>query len=158
MSPRRAPLALALLLAAPALGDVAPRPPDQATCRFKTVHALAGGDGSMDPRITMLREDLQKPPFTAWKTFRVLGDVEKRLSAGESASIDTPDGRTATLTYLGHDERGGKHAVRGQLGFRGEKSDTRTAFTLDEGGHLVVAGHKHQGGILIYAITCKTGS
>ena len=133
-----------------------PVPVDQATCVFKTVHALPGGDGSMDPAINMLREDLRRPPFTAWKTFHVLGREERQLARGASATFSTPDGKTAELRYDGHVDRGTRHAIKAVLSMQGAKSAARTSLTLDEGGHFVVAGHKYQGGILIYAVTCRS--
>ena len=129
---------------------------DKATCVFKIIHASQGPTASMDPAINMLREDLKRPPFTAWNTFKVLARTPADLAEGATASFTTPDGHTALLTYSGHVLQKDRHAIKAILDLRGGTSAARTTFTLDEGGHFVVAGHKHQGGILIYAITCKT--
>ena len=162
MRPVRPAFVLAALIALPALPSLADNPPapakpGKALCVFKTVQALPDGDGTMDPAINMLREDLKRPPFTAWKTFKMLGRQEQELAEGATANYSTPDGRTASLTYSGHSVREGKHAIRVVFDIHGAgKSNAHTTLTLDEGGHFVVAGHKHQGGILIYAVSCKT--
>ena len=67
-----------------------------------------------------------------------------------------PQGRRAQVLYAEHAAADGKHVVRGTLTLHGGKSETRTMFALDEGGVLLVAGQKHEGGILIYALSCRT--
>jgi hypothetical protein len=165
---KRATAALfALTLWSPAaLADAPPAPvgtapaalpaAETATCVFKVVHASQGPSPSMDPAINMLREDLKRPPFTAWNTFKVMARNQADLAKGATATFRTPDGHTAVLTYAGHLPRKDRHAIKAVLDLRGSTSAARTTLTLDEGGHFVVAGHKYQGGILIYAITCKT--
>jgi hypothetical protein len=158
MSIRPAILALAVL-SVPALAEPTGTPAESAHCVFRTVHALPGGAGSsasMDPQITALREDLARPPFTAWKTFKLLDSQEANLAEGASTNFSTADGRTAVVTYTGHGHRHGQHFIKGALEFLGGKSTVKTAFTLDEGGHFVVAGHKYQGGILIHSLSCQT--
>jgi hypothetical protein len=142
------------LVASPALAD---GPGGRAACAVDIIHARADGDGSIDPQLAGLAEDLKKPPFTSWKTFKRIDRKDAQLAEGASASFGTPGGGSGSLTYAGHLQRGGgRHAIKVVLDVPGGASNTRSHFTIDEGGHMMVAGLKYQGGILIYAVSCRT--
>jgi hypothetical protein len=150
-------LALALIAARPVSAEERPSQPNLAArCALKVVNALPG-DGGIDPRITRLRPYLQQPPYTYWRTFKLLSEKEAELVPGASASYPLPNGRSATVTYTQHATApDGKHLVRGVFHVDGPRATARTTFSLDEGGLFMVAGEKHAGGILIYSLSCKT--
>ena len=155
---RPAAFALATLVGLPAWPAWAdPSSPNaKADCSVDVIHARTDGDGKIDGQLAGLAEDLKKAPFTNWKTFKLLDKSTASLAEGGSAPFNTPTGGRGSLTYTGHAHRGGKHAIKLTIEVPGEKSNTRSNVTLDEGGHILVAGIKHQGGILIYAVSCKT--
>jgi hypothetical protein len=147
-------LAAILLCAGGARGDEKPAPP--ARCMLRVVHALPS-DGGFDPRLDPLRRRLSRPPFSFWRTFHLLSAQEQEIQPTASVDFPLPDGRTARLTYAEHAEGlRGKHVVRGSLELDGARSRSRTMFALDEGGLFLVAGARHAGGILIYALSCQT--
>jgi hypothetical protein len=129
---------------------------ESARCRFRVVHALPQ-EGAVDGKLSELRERLGRAPFREWKTFKLLSEEERDLKPTEAADFALPGGRRAQILFAEHATEGGKHVVRGTLTLTGKKKETRTMFALDEGGPLLVAGHKHQGGILIYALSCARG-
>lgn len=148
MSLRSAALFLCCsLLSAPALADGG-----KAACTIDVIHARTDGDGSVDAQLAGLAEDLKKPPFTSWKTFKLLDKSSASLAEGASAPFNTPIGKAGSLTYAGREQAKLKLTIE----VPGEKSNTRSNVRLDDGGHLLLAGIKHQGGILIYAVSCKS--
>ena len=153
---RRLWMAAGLLAAALSEGAVAAEETAApAKCRLQVVHALPT-DGGVDEKIKPLEERLRRPPFREWKTFRLLTEEERELRPTSSTEYQLPEGRKAELLFA---ERAtvptGKPQIRGSLKIEGPRSAARTMFSLDEGGVLLVAGHRHQGGILIYSLSCR---
>lgn len=129
---------------------------EPARCKLRVVHALPQA-GGVDEKLAVLKGRLQRAPFGDWKTFRLLSEEERELKPGATAEYALPGGRKALVTFAKHSAAdGGKHRVHGALRLEGGKSASKTDFTLDEGGLFLVAGSKHEGGILIYALGCKT--
>ncbi len=135
---------------------------DTATCDVPIVHALHNGDDGrapeIDPQINMLRPYLQKAPFTAWREFKLLDRKELSIPEGGSQTFVLPNGRDATLTFVSHSAGPGDHRMRLKLAIddKVKKKMLDTTFVLDEGGVVLHVGQKHQGGILVLAVSCKT--
>ena len=112
----------------------------------------------IDARFTRLRAYLERAPFTAWHEFKLLDEKEMELLPHGSAGFDLPNGRKATLTYVGHlMAADGDHRMRLQLTLdNGKKRVLNTTFVLDEGGVVLNAGQKYQNGLIIVGISCKT--
>ncbi len=128
--------------------------PDVARCAVRVVLALPQ-EGGVAPELAPLNARLTRPPFLHWKTFRQLSQEEHTLKPGESADYKLPSGRDGKLVYAEHATlAGGRHVVRGSFRVEGGKSSARTMFALDEGGSLLIAGHRYDDGILIYALSC----
>jgi len=131
-----------------------------ATCDVPIVHALPGGGATqIDPKIDMLKPYLSKPPFTAWHDFRLLDRKMLTLQEGGSATFMMPDNRPATLTFLGHTAGPGEHRMRLRLIIEHPEKQHRvldTTFVLDEGGVVLTVGHRHDNGVLILGVSCKT--
>lgn len=126
-----------------------------ARCKLQVVHATAG-EGPFDERLRPLEARLRRAPFREWKTFKLLQEDEREIKPTSSVEFTLPEARKAELLFaeraVGAD---GKKLIRGSLKLDGPKSAARTMFSLDEGGVLLLAGHKHDGGILIYALSCR---
>ena len=140
-----------------AVTAAADEPPPPATCELRVIHALKEG-GGIDPRITRLRPYLERAPFTAWHEFKLLSSTEVELAPKGSSSFDLPNGRKGTLTYVEHLlASDGDHRMRLQLLIEnGPKRVLNTTFVLDEGGVVLQAGQKYQGGLLVLGVSCKT--
>ncbi|MSP62968.1 MAG: hypothetical protein EXR72_22060 [Myxococcales bacterium] len=149
----RLAVAVALLLCA--AGPVRADEPG-ARCLLRVVHALPQ-EGGVDEKLAPLKDRLTRAPFREWKTFKLLSTEERDLQPSAAAEYPLPGGQKASLLFAEHaTSPEGKHLVRGSFKLEGGKSTSRTMFSLDEGGVLLVAGQKHAGGILIYALSCKT--
>jgi len=133
---------------------------ETATCDIPIVHALPGaGDTKIDPAIDRLRPYLSKPPFTAWHDFRLLDRKTLTIEEGASQQFTMPNGRASTLTFLGHTGGSGHHRMRLRLWIDHPENKHRvidTTFVLDEGGVVLHVGQRHDSGILIVGVSCKT--
>jgi hypothetical protein len=131
-------------------------PDENARCMLRVVHAQPH-EGGVDPRLATLRGKFERPPFTQWKSFHQLSAQEQELRPGGSVEYILPGGRHATVVYAEHATNArGRHVVRGSLHLEGARSTSRVMFSVDEGGTFTIAGAKHEDGILIYSLSCKT--
>ena len=156
MMPLRIGLAAAALVLLAAGGA---RADETARCTVRTIHATPD-EGGVDPQLADLRAQLTRPPFTSWKSFKLLASHQAELTPGAASRFPLPEERQGTLTYKQHlQPEGGRHRVRLQLEVRrGGESQLSTVFVLDEGGTVLSAGSKHGGGILILGVSCSTGA
>lgn len=146
----------ALLVSGVLAGPAGAGENEAASCSLRVVNALPG-DGGVDEKLAPLKARLQRAPFLPWKSFRLLSEERRVLKPTESAEYELPGGRKARLVYTEHASTpDGKHHVRGSFALQGDRSSSRTMFSLDEGGVLLIAGQTHAGGILIYALSCDT--
>ncbi len=136
--------------------NAAAMPDENARCMLRVVHAQPH-EGGVDPRLSTLRGKFERPPFTQWKSFHQLSAQEQELKPGGSVEYIIPGGRKATVVYAEHAMNArGRHVVRGSLHLEGARSTSRVMFSVDEGGTFTIAGSKHEDGILIYSLSCKT--
>jgi hypothetical protein len=131
-----------------------------ARCSVRIVHALHELDATapaIDPRLTRLRPYLDKPPFTAWKQFKLLDDKQLPLPPRQTDRFDLPNGKVGSLTYVDHlltDDK--RHRLRLRLQIHdGARTLVNTVFVLDEGGVVVQAGQHFQKGLLILGVSCE---
>ncbi|MGZ3406401.1 MAG: hypothetical protein ACXVDD_10290 [Polyangia bacterium] len=133
---------------------------DSATCDVPIIHALPGGGTTqIDPKIDMLKSYLSKAPFTAWHDFRLLDRKTLTLPENGSSQWMLPNSRQATLSFLGHTGGPGEHRMRLRLVIDHLEKHHRvldTTFVLDEGGVVLHVGQRHDAGVLILGVSCKT--
>ena len=133
-----------------------------ATCDVPVIQATHGHEQrapNIDPRINRLESYLRKAPFTAWHEFKLLERQELTVQEKATSSFTLPNGHDASLTFLGHTSGPGDHRMRLQLVVEDKAKGTKmldTTFVLDEGGVVLLVGQKHQGGVLILGVSCKT--
>ena len=133
---------------------------ETAECDIPIIHALAGvGATKIDPKIDLLRPYLSKAPFTAWHDFRLLDRKMVTLQENVPLQFNMPNGRPATITFLGHTAGPGDHRMHLRLYIDHPEKKHRvldTTVLLDEGGVFLHVGQKHDGGVLILGVSCKT--
>jgi hypothetical protein len=133
---------------------------DSATCDVPIIHAMPGGGATqIDPKIDMLKSYLSKAPFTAWHDFRLLDRKALTIPENGSSQLMLPNSRQATLSFLGHTGGSGEHRMRLRLVIDHLEKQHRvldTTFVLDEGGVVLHVGQRHDGGVLILGVSCKT--
>jgi hypothetical protein len=151
--------AAVVLGAAMLLGGGAARA-ETATCEIPIVHAVSGtGTVQIDPKIDRLKVYLSKAPFTAWHDFKLLDRKDLTLQENVPVEFTMPNGRPATLTFLGHTSGPGDHRMRLRLYIDHPEKKHRvldTTFVLDEGGVVLHVGQRHDNGVLILGVSCKT--
>jgi hypothetical protein len=133
---------------------------ETATCDIPIIHALPGtGATQIDPKIDLLKPYLTKAPFTAWHDFKLLDRKILTVDQGQAVQFQMPNSRPATLTFLGHTGGPGDHRMRLRLWIDHPQMKHRvldTTFVLDEGGVVLHVGQRHDGGVLILGVSCKT--
>jgi hypothetical protein len=141
------------------LATAGARADEPARCKIAMVHALEG-QGGVDPKIERLKPYFEKPPFTAWKQFKLLDEKSLEVKPGAPAEFKLPNGKDGSLTYVDHLLRdGGKHRLRLKLAISDQgKKLLETVIVLDEGGVFLQAGQKLAQGLLVLAFSCLTGS
>lgn len=154
-----------LLLAPPAMAQRTAAPPgvklaagNEVTCTVRSILALQQ-PGSVDKRLAFLRKKLAKPPFSAFKSFKLLESKELSIPQATRQKATLPTGKILKLTYKEKLLDGKDHLrLRMHLSItppKGKKFLPGTLFTIANKGTLLVAGDKHQNGTLVVGITCE---
>lgn len=143
----------------------APAAPETVACTVRVIHAKqttahAGGKAAaplqLDPALTPLKAQLSKAPLSSWDTFKLLQQHELSLKTGVDTKFALPMDQEGTLTFAGSVDGGGKSRLRLQMGIKDAKAQIlKTKFTLNNGGTLLQAGIKHDGGMLVLGFTCQ---
>jgi hypothetical protein len=128
---------------------------ESARCSVRSIHALPEGS-AFDAQLEPLKALLNKPPLSAWKSFRQLDKQELSLAPKEPGSFTIPSDQRGTLQFLEKVEKDGKLRLRLRLElFDGTAKLLSTVVLIDNGGTLLQAGTKHAGGMLVLGFTCQ---
>lgn len=143
------------LMSAPASSLAAPT--DKVACTVRAMHGLEAA-GGIDKRLKVLKKKLKRPPFSPYKTIKLL--QAKKLTIAQSSHQQTtlPDGKVLRLTFKEKLLLKGRLRVRMHLKLSEPKSKkllARTIYSIADGGTFLVAGAKYKGGIMIIGVTCK---
>lgn len=125
------------------------------------VRSILGEDkpGGFDGQLSTLKKQLSKPPFSPYKSLRLLETHSLELGRGAREQLELPTGKLLKLRFRE------KLLVREMVRLRMYLSIAPpkdkdllpgTIFTIEEGGTLMVAGDRHQNGTLIVGITCQS--
>ena len=113
---RRVLSALALCVAVAGFGNSAMA--DEAKCTVIEIKATSG-DGGIDAELKPITNKLKKPPFSAWKTFKVLKKHSVKAAQMKAVSVSLADGGKLGLLYKERNDA------------KGSKTRLRIGFTLD---------------------------
>ncbi len=120
---------------------------------LRVLEAVPGaGPADIDPKLQGLARDLKGLPF---KSIRLFDHHSTSVVQGQRVSFEFPgkQGQKRFLVVAAHGRQsGGK--LRFQLSIDELKFDTLVA--VPDGGTIVVAGPKHDGKTLMFAVTAKT--
>ena len=128
-----------------------------AHCLVRNIHALHQGN-AFDAQLEPLRAQLQNPALSAWKSFRQLDkqELDLQLSTATPGNFTVPGDHRGTLQFVNKVEKDGKLRLRLRLElFDGAAKLLSTTVLIDNGGTLLQAGTKHQGGMLVLGFTCQ---
>jgi predicted sugar kinase len=148
-------LSALLLLLGSAFGST--RAEAAVTCTVRSMVGLQSS-GGIDKRLSFLRKQLKRPPFSAYKTIKLLAKQQIEMARRASKQVGLPNGTQLKLTFI--EKLLIKKRVRLRLHLEISKTKprkllTNTVFTIADGGTLLLAGQAHQGGTLVVGVTCK---
>jgi hypothetical protein len=128
-----------------------------ASCTIRSIHGLAA-PGGLDKRLRPLHKQLARPPFSSFKTMKLIKASALVIPQNSMKQVTLPTGKILKLTFKEKLlERKDKVRLRMHLSITPPKK-TRflpgTLFTIANGGTLLVAGDKYKGGTLVVGVTC----
>jgi hypothetical protein len=147
-----AAMAVALAWAQPARAQG-----DAASCTISEIEA-SNGEGGVDPALKPLERKLKKPPFSSWKTFKLLASHTASLTKGKAVEQSLAPGGSLSLLYAENKQDKDKK-MRLRLKFSlDDKDGKRTAsgtINIDSGDYAIVGGQKlPSGGTFVIAFSC----
>ena len=131
------------------------RPPrvaqgDAVKCTVRCIHAHQR-PGGIDKRLTFLRKQLARPPFSAFKSFELLSVKVLDIPRAVTRDAPLPTKKVLRLTFKDKLLVGKKVKLRIHLSI---KSKLNTVYTIVDRGTMLVAGDKYKDGILVVGTTC----
>lgn len=105
---------------------------------------------NVDSRLSSLTRYLSHLRFTGYE---LLDTQKSQVSLGGKASYSIEGGRKVTISLLGRDEA--RARVRVQVFGAGDKQILDTTMSVNRNATVIVAGPKHQDGILVLPITAR---
>lgn len=142
-----------------AAGKPAPSP-QQVDC---SIYEIAASDGKpeVDPALRPLQKKLKKPPFSSWKTFKLLKKHDKQAIRMKALTLPLVTGSKLSLLYRDQSANQGKK-IRLRLTFTlDDKNDKRKlngTLNLDSGDFSLIGGDWDKlpdGGTYIVAVSCR---
>jgi hypothetical protein len=131
---------------------------DSATCTIRSIHGLAAA-GGLDKRLRPLHKQLARPPFSSFKTMKLIKASALVIPQSSTKKVTLPTGKILKLTFkeklLGRKD---KIRLRMHLSITPPKKTgflPGTLFTIANGGTLLVAGDKYNSGTLVVGVTCQ---
>lgn len=126
-----------------------------AACSVRVIHAQREGS-TFDPQLETLRPQLTKPPLSAWPSFRLIKQHELTLHGKEPGVFELPGGHEGQLGFQGKVETPNKKRLRLHLEIHdGTAKILSTVFVVNDGGTVLQAGLKHEGGLVVLGVTCR---
>lgn len=126
-----------------------------ATCLFLEIRA-SNDDSGIDPELKRLKKKLEKPPLSAWKSFKLVAKHEKSLTRMKEQEVDLQLG--GKLSALLREKTAGKKtrfdlsvAIDNQKGTR--EVDTKASVAADQFLIFAYDASKESGNLL--AFTCR---
>jgi hypothetical protein len=163
---RRAVVALALagavfttMSAAHAQEAPSPGAATSAECQIFEIKA-SNDEGGVDPALRPLARKLKKPPFSSWKTFKLLKKHDKTVEKMKSLNLELVPGSKLSLLFRG--ASGGQPSkTRLRLSFALDDKNGKRKFdgtlNLDSGDYSLIGGDSIEGsGTYMLAISCRT--
>ena len=113
------------------------------------LHASNTG-GGIDPRVEKLREQLRKPPFSSYDTYKLLSQTRSPLVEGKPSEMVLPNGRTLRVTLKGVPEANRYKVATVITKANGQEQALEVTAPLEE--TFFMAGQPHEKGVLVVGI------
>lgn len=134
--------------------------PQQVDC---AIYEMAASDGKpdVDPALRPLRKTLKKPPFSSWKTFKLLRKHDKQAVRMKALALTLVTGSKLSLLYRDQIADQGKKVrlrVTFTLDDKNDKRKLNSTLNLDSGDFSLIGGDWDKladGGTYIVAVSCR---
>lgn len=149
-------LAALCLAAAPAAAQES-APSKTAQCQVYEIKASSEG-GGIDPALKVLERKLKKPPFSSWKTFKLLKKHDRQVEQMKALSLPLVPGGKMSILYRDRSDAAGKKP-RLRLSFTLDDETGKRVLDgtikLDSGDYYLIGGDELEGGgTYILAVSC----
>lgn len=140
--------------------DQPPAAPQQVDC---AVYEMAASDGKpdVDPALKPLQKKLKKPPFSSWKTFKLLKKHDKQAVKSKVLTVALHTGSKLSLLYRDQSAAQGKKLrlrVTFTLDDKNDKRKLNSTLNMDSGDLLLIGNEADKladGGTYIVAVSCR---
>lgn len=128
----------------------------QAACTFLEIQASAGG-GGIDAALKPLAGKLEKPPFSAWKSFSLLARHPQTLALMKAVDVPLKIGGKLSALFRQHSQSPGKKdrlSLSLALDDKSGKRALDTKVHVDEGDYFVIVISQSADGGQLLAFSC----
>jgi hypothetical protein len=134
--------------------------PQQVDC---SIYEMAASDGKpeVDPALRPLQKKLKKPPFSSWKTFKLLKKHDQQAVRMKALVLPLVTGSKLALLYRDQITNQGKKVrlrVTFTLDDKNGKRKLNSTLNLDSGDFSLIGGDwdkLQDGGTYIVAVSCR---
>lgn len=140
-------------------GEAGAQEAKQAACTFLEIQA-GTGDGGIDAALKPLAGKLEKPPFSAWKSFKLVARHPQTLALMKAVDVPLKMGGKLGALFRQHSQSPGKKdrvSLSLALDDKSGKRALDTKVHVDEGDYFVIViGQSADGGqLLAFSCTAK---
>jgi len=137
-----------------------PAAPQQVDC---AIYEMAASDGKpdVDPALKPLSKKLKRPPFSSWKTFKLLKKHDRPAMKMKALNLKLATGSNLSLLYRDQEAAQGKK-VRLRVSFtvddKNGKRKLNSTLILDSGDFSLIGNESDKlpdGGTYIVAVSCR---
>ncbi|HEU5056577.1 MAG TPA: hypothetical protein VFU21_08620 [Kofleriaceae bacterium] len=137
-----------------------PAAPQQVDCAVYEMGASAG-QPAVDPALRPLQSKLKKPPFSSWKTFKLLRKHDKQAVKSKVLTLPLQTGSKLSLLYRDQSVAQGKKMrlrVTFTLDDKNDKRKLNSTLNMDSGDLLLIGNESDKlpdGATYIVAVSCR---
>ena len=137
-----------------------PAPPQQVDCAIYEM-AASNGAPAVDPALKPLQKKLKRPPFSSWKTFKLLKKHDKQALLMKALTLSLQTGSKLSLLYRDQSAAQGKKVrlrVTFTLDDKNGKRKLNSTLNLDSGDFSLIGNESDKlpdGGTYIVAVSCR---
>ncbi|WP_428262824.1 hypothetical protein [Haliangium sp.] len=151
--------AAALIVLVAGMGTAQAQDASQASCSFLEITATSG-EGGIDPALAPLATKLGKPPFSAWKSFKLVARHDQTLTRMKVQDIKLSAGGKLGVLFRQHTRAQGKKdrlSLSLTLDDKGGKRALDTKVHVDAGDYfvIVIGQSADKGHLLAFTCTAK---
>ncbi len=131
---------------------------DDMSCRLLEVRA-SNDEGGLDPALKALASKFEKPPFSSWKTFKLLKEHKGKVEHKKTMKVSMVTGGLFSLLHRGA-TASAKKTPRLRLTFTlDDKTGKRKldgTINVDAGDYYLIGGDRlKDGGTYVLAVSCS---